>query len=803
LALVVALPLLAVALLTLPGVLGAINRAQRVDDIGESMQVANRVTSLVSELRQERLLSLGYLFGLVDRSRLVSQSTRVSDRIVDIRHETRIGELAGGRLSEPVTAALGGAEALADLRGPVLEREAGPDQVMANFGAVVEQLIDSLQLVDQLDLATPAARQVAALEAALRSNEAASQATDMLLLVVATGSPEAATRYLAMLQLLDDHLSRFAQFASADQIALVTLMEGAYVAREATGEGVAFTPDVGATAAQQSPASVFPALESLGQLGRFVEKKVITDVLIEVEAAGASELRTAYLVAAGAVLVVLVVVALTTILARAVVRPLIGLTSSAHRVARVAEAELARIADDESYAGESVRLEPVQVESRDEIGDLGRAFDRVQATAVRLVERQTAIRRNVALMFGYLGRRTQNLVSRQLALIDQLERDEAYPSPLADLYRLDHVSSRLRRNAGSLVVLSGATGADEHVAPLPLADLVRLALGEIEDYRRVDVEVPAGIMLAPAVVGDLVLVLAELMENATAFSPPHTRVSVSAMITGAGAELAIVDRGIGMSPHRMAEENARLARRERLDLAPTEVLGLFVVGRLARRHGLWVTLAPTPGGGVTATIGIDRRLLVQTDRLAPVPSSYARVLATVAAPNGVGSATAGAERTLARTGPANLEPSLVDLVALGRASRTLAAVRPWNAFALPPARPGPGGTRPGNQSSALRRRVPGATLRSLAGPSATAAQRRRSARAAAEPERVRDLVEQLESGVARALSEIRSTDAVVSAGGEPEGRKPAGEGRGPGGREPEGKEPDGREPEARGQQHDD
>src|SRR5439155_10405367 len=158
--------------------------------------------------------------------------------------------------------------------------------------------------------------------------------------------------------------------------------------------------------------------------------------------------------------------------------------TSADRVARVSEAELTRVADDESDSPTPMQLEPVDISARDEVGDLARAFERVQGTAVRMVERQVASRRNVAQMFGHVGRRTQNLVGRQIALIDRLERDESDPDRLEYLYRLDHVSSRLRRNAGSLVVLSGATGANEQHEPVALADVVRLALAEIEDFVR-------------------------------------------------------------------------------------------------------------------------------------------------------------------------------------------------------------------------------------------------------------------------------------------------------------------------------
>jgi hypothetical protein len=353
-----------------------------------------------------------------------------------------------------------------------------------------------------------------------------------------------------------------------------------------------------------------------------------------------------------------------------------------------------------------MHLEPVDVRAQDEIGDLARAFERVQGTATRLVERQVLSRRNVAQMFGHVGRRTQNLVGRQIALIDRLERDEPDAERLQYLYRLDHVSSRLRRNAGSLVVLSGATGANEQHDPLPLADVIRLAMAEIEDYTRVDVDIPNGIALVPNVINDVVLVFAELMENATTFSPPQTRVSVYAQRSPYGAQLAVVDHGIGLSEHRLAEENARLARRERLDLAPTEVLGLFVVGRLARRHGLGVELAPTPGGGITALVTLPQQLLT-----VPPPTVVTPIPLT------------GTSAEVRTNGHGNVAPVLgaFDLEAVRRASQSIEAGGRWNAFEpshvepSPPTQPTPPGraavppmpTSGPPVAPPLRQRVPG------------------------------------------------------------------------------------------------
>jgi signal transduction histidine kinase len=421
--------------------------------------------------------------------------------------------------------------------------------------------------------------------------------------------------------------------------------------------------------------TLFPSLRSVNVLGGFVEKRIAADVDAAATDNREEALRTALLVGGASLLLLIIVFGLSIGMARAVARPLRRLTASADRVARAAENELERVADDDAEHARPIHLDPVDVAARDEIGDLARAFDRVQSTAARLVERQVIGRRNVAQMFGHVGRRTQNLVGRQLALIDNLERRETDSERLRDLYRLDHMSSRLRRNASSLVVLSGGAGANEHMSPLSLNDVVRLALGEIEDYTRVDVEVPEEILVVPSLVADLTLLLAELMENATSFSPPHTRVTVTAAELRGGARLAVVDHGLGLSPERLAEENARLTRRERLDLAPTEVLGLFVVGRLARRHGIEVTLTDTPEGGVTAWVDLRPAHLVSRPEAMPA-AAPPPIHATIGTQHGeYGALLAGAAT---RSVPGSAQP--FDANVLNRATRTLQSARSWNAF---------------------------------------------------------------------------------------------------------------------------
>ncbi|SBT48611.1 sensor histidine kinase [Micromonospora auratinigra] len=669
LTLLVIIPLLSMVGLAVPVVLDRVAAAQRADDIAHTVRMASRIGTLVQDLQQERLLSVGLLLGRVSRTELLQKSATVDDGVADLR---------AGSLPGPIATALDGVRKLADLRTGVLAGRATPTQILETFGAVDMALIESLRLPFQVDTNTSAGQQVLALDGLLRADEGLGACATLIVLVKATSDPRLAAAYIACMSALQVDNQRFRKLITPEQYQLAMLDDAAVAARTTPTFLVDSVRDPVAAIASVPLDALFPSVRSMITLGQFVEKKIVADVIAETSTDQRRALTVAWLVGAAAALVLLAVVLLSMAVARTVARPLTRLTRSADRVARVAEAELTRVADDEYEAAQPVRLDPVDVRARDEIGDLARAFDRVQSTAARLVERQVAGRRNVAQMFGHVGRRTQNLVGRQIALIDRLERQEADPGRLEHLYRLDHISSRLRRNAGSLVVLSGAAGADGHVAPVPLADVVRLALGEIEDYTRVDVQVPPGVAAAPAIVGDLVLALAELMENGTVFSPPHTRVVVSGELTDGGARLVVTDHGIGMSEERLAEENARLTRRERLDLAPSEVLGLFVVGRLARRHGWTVDLTPTTGGGVTARLEIPAALLVvrrperagATVARATVPSRDRRSLPEpVRAP--------APETTVTEEQP------VFDPVLLDRATRSIETGRSWNAFVTP------------------------------------------------------------------------------------------------------------------------
>jgi signal transduction histidine kinase len=315
-----------------------------------------------------------------------------------------------------------------------------------------------------------------------------------------------------------------------------------------------------------------------------------------------------------AFLILIALVSLSVVVRRSIMVPMLRLTRAASRVAQVAQTDLERVADDDLAAEEtSHRLEMVDVGSRDEIGDLARAFNQLQISAVQVLERQVAIRRNTAEMFGNMGRRIHNLTGRQLSLIDQVERGETDPVLLDRLYRIDHLAVRLQRGADSLMLLSGEQEPDLGAVPMRLTDVARSAIGRVEGYHRVVLSAEGDGLVEPSAIGDLTLLLSELVENAVTFSPAYTMVEVSVHRGPRAAILEIVDHGIGLAPYRIAEENEKLIHRERLDLVPTKVLGLFVVGRLARRNGVRVGLSSTVDGGLTARVTVGEELLLSAN----------------------------------------------------------------------------------------------------------------------------------------------------------------------------------------------
>lgn len=262
--------------------------------------------------------------------------------------------------------------------------------------------------------------------------------------------------------------------------------------------------------------------------------------------------------------------------------------------------------------GEQVDIEtevPRLEYDKNEIGEVGQALNTLQRAAVEAAVKQSELRDGVSEVFVNLARRSQVLLHKQLTLLDTMERRTEDTDELADLFRLDHLTTRMRRHAEGLVILSGAAPSRQWRKPVQLMDIVRAAVAEVEDYERIEVRrLPRVAVTGPAV-ADLTHLVAELLENATVFSPPHTAVQVVGERVANGFTLEIHDRGLGMAAEALLDANLRLAETPEFELSDTDRLGLFVVSRLAQRQNVRVSLQPSPYGGTTAVVFIPDALL--------------------------------------------------------------------------------------------------------------------------------------------------------------------------------------------------
>ncbi|WP_327349992.1 nitrate- and nitrite sensing domain-containing protein [Streptomyces sp. NBC_01321] len=293
---------------------------------------------------------------------------------------------------------------------------------------------------------------------------------------------------------------------------------------------------------------------------------------------------------------------------RELIRDLSRLRKDAHEVSGVRLPSVMR----RLAAGEQVDVEteaPHLQYERDEIGQVGQALNTLQRAAVEAAVKQADMRRGVSEVFVNLARRNQVLLHRQLTLLDTMERRTEDTDELADLFRLDHLTTRMRRHAEGLVILSGAAPSRQWRKPIQLMDVVRAAVAEVEDYERIEVRRLPRFGVGGPAVADLTHLIAELLENATVFSPPHTAVQVLGERVANGFTLEIHDRGLGMAPDVLLDANLRLAETPEFELSDTDRLGLFVVSRLAQRQNVRVSLQTSPYGGTTAVVFIPAALL--------------------------------------------------------------------------------------------------------------------------------------------------------------------------------------------------
>jgi signal transduction histidine kinase len=406
---------------------------------------------------------------------------------------------------------------------------------------------------------------------------------------------------------------------------------------------------------------------------RVVSNGLVSDITNQANSLESNSLHEALEISIATLLLLIVVLLITTFVARSMIRPLRKLRADALEVAGSKLPEMVRRLSESEGGDASAEIEPIGVTSTDEIGEVARAFDQVHREAVRLAADEAMLRGNLNAMFVNLSRRSQSLIERQLSLIDNLEQSEQDADRLSSLFRLDHLATRMRRNSENLLVLAGHEAASRRWSqPVPLVDVLRAAISEIEQYERVVLNVQPGIQVVGQAVNDIVHLVAEIVENATTFSPEDTQVYVTGQpLTSGGVLLDITDNGVGISEQEMAHANWRLDNPPVVDVAVSRRMGLFVVGRLAARHGVRVRLRHAQSGGLTALIWLPESVAspetgqplgrlrkFETDDYGPAPSLSAPTSGGAAAPTlptapapaagGNGNGFTGAAATAAR-----------------------------------------------------------------------------------------------------------------------------------------------------------
>ncbi len=412
---------------------------------------------------------------------------------------------------------------------------------------------------------------------------------------------------------------------------------------------------------------------------RSVEAQLVNSVIARSTTLRTDVITSAIIYSLLVALVLAIALVSTTIVGRSMVRPLRRLRTGALEIAGLRLPETVRRMSETDGEDVSLDVAPIDVDSTDEIGEVARAFDQVHREALRLAANEAALRGNVNAMFVNLSRRSQSLVERQIRLIDNLEQGEQDPERLSSLFQMDHLATRMRRNSENLLVLAGHDESRRWNQPLALVDVLRASLSEIEHYERVTLNVQPGIVVRGQAVSDVVHLTAELVENATSFSAAETPVSIGGHLLGSGGVLLeITDEGVGMSAEEMAHANWRLDNPPVVDVAVSRRMGLFVVARLAAKHGIRVRLRPAASGGLIALIWLpDEAIMQESSGASPAmhpTESGAERAALTSGWGDTGRASAEEEVSAART--PRFAPLRVDAAETGLGPRRVPGAGP-------------------------------------------------------------------------------------------------------------------------------
>ncbi|MFG1607708.1 nitrate- and nitrite sensing domain-containing protein [Actinoplanes sp. NPDC049265] len=578
------------------------------DSTAKAVTLVLSVQDLVQELQTERGLTAGLLGGNVSfKAELAPARQRVDDRRAAV--EKLLSD--GDDVEERVSSAVRKLDGLAGVRAGTDTGAAGRNPTFVFY---TDRIADLTNVDFGLDASTDTElrRGVAALTALSDAKEATAQERAFLNGVFsATGFGKGEfLQFVTMRANKDAALASFDRYATATQLAARQYVFGTGAAQTAASfEQIAL-----ASGAKSyllvNPQAWWSALTTV--LDDMLRLEQHVGSVIRARAAELQDRATQRMLVLGAVALALFAgsVYLAVVASRSIAKPLATLADEANRLA----GETLPASVQRATAGDPGASPPELVVpdgSSDEVRSVASALDRVQATAFALATEQASLRHSTTESLANLGRRNQNLLRRQLGFITRLEREESDPAGLANLFELDHLATRMRRNAESLLVLVGAASLRQWSEPLPIADVIRAAVSEVEEYRRVTLRRVDDTMIAGAVVSGVAHMLAELVENGLTFSPPDADVEIQGRRIGDSYLIAVTDQGIGMSPADMELANQRLHGEGDFISAPARFLGHYVVGRLGIDMGIDVQLYPSPVTGVTARITLPAHLLAE------------------------------------------------------------------------------------------------------------------------------------------------------------------------------------------------
>ncbi|MEV7979102.1 nitrate- and nitrite sensing domain-containing protein [Streptomyces sp. NPDC086519] len=619
-----------VSLLALPVVaattLGAVRINQSLDDIQQLdnmkllTDMTKQATELAAALQDERDETAGPLAHGASPTNVAvkgfeDKTDRARDNFLNASEEidtaSKSGQLQGVR--DSLVGLAGQLDDLAKIRKDAYQQKENSTQTVEAYHRLITQLIDLSQDMAQASSNPEMIQRTRALAAFSTAKEYASVQRAVIAAALPANGTSAGD--------LSENDRLYGQSAQESETSELTIFRKIYVGNAADLLSPIDGNNPTIEAADTYAKRALGAQNGLNELSRrsyldwvddsstkIDQMQKIEHTLLEDMEQKARELRSSSeqsAIISGALILLVLGVSLVGafIVARSMIRSLRRLQETATKVAQDRLPELVKQLSESDPQDVDTSVESVGVHSRDEIGQVAAAFDDVHREAVRLAAEQALLRGNVNAMFTNLSRRSQGLIQRQLSLISELESREADPDQLSSLFKLDHLATRMRRNGENLLVLAGEEPGRRWTRPVPLVDVLRAAASEVEQYERIELAAVPTTEVAGRVVNDLVHLLAELLENATSFSSPQTKVKVTGHALPDGRVLIeIHDTGIGLSPEDLAAINERLASPPTVDVSVSRRMGLFVVGRLSQRHGIRIQLRPSDSGGTTALV---------------------------------------------------------------------------------------------------------------------------------------------------------------------------------------------------------